>query len=68
MEDEEEEDDEEDGPALPSSIMAKLEKLGGGGGRPSVLMRVTECLKQVETELVILQRLLAEIRSEMGVE
>jgi hypothetical protein len=51
---------------LPPAIIDKLNRLGGGG-RPSILMRVVECLKQIDTELVILQRLLAEMRAE-GVE
>ena len=48
----------DDGPHLPVEMIEKLRRLGGGG-RPSVLMRVVECLKQIDIELVILQRLLA---------
>jgi hypothetical protein len=54
---------DDDGPHIPVEMIEKLRRLGGGG-RPPILMRVVECLKQIDTELVILQRLLAEMRAE----
>jgi hypothetical protein len=56
----------DDGPGLPPAIIAKLNRLGGGGRHP-VLMRVVEVLRAIDVELVVLQRLLAVMRAE-GVE
>ncbi|MGA9323639.1 MAG: hypothetical protein WBW06_21520 [Xanthobacteraceae bacterium] len=53
-----------EGPSLPPAIIDKLRRLGD---RPPVLMRVVETLRAIDTELLMLQRLLAEMRAE-GVE
>ena len=58
---------EDDCPAgLPPAIIEKLGRLGGGG-RPPLLARVVEVLRAIDCELVLLQRLIAELRAE-GVE
>ncbi len=54
----------DDGPGLPPAIITKLRRLGD---RPPVLSRIVETLRAIDTELLMLQRLLAEMRAE-GVE
>ena len=53
-----------EGPSLPPAIIDKLRRLGD---RPPVLSRIVEVLRAIDTELLMLQRLLAEMRAE-GVE